>query len=175
MLKKILLYMRYFFLKRNKRIETEGFVSIQKGVEIILELDSKLLIGKGTVLKTGTIIYVKKGAKLSIGSYTSTGHHTEISCGNSINIGNNVIMGAYSYITDSDHVFEDPEKLIKSQGMSLGEVHIGDDIWIGRGVYILKNSKISNHSVVAAKAVVTKGFTNNTVIGGVPARKIKDI
>lgn len=54
-------------------------------------------------------------------------------------------------------------------------VIIGNDVWIVGNVTILPGVKIGNNVVVAAGAVVTKDVPDNCVIGGVPARKIKDI
>ena len=54
-------------------------------------------------------------------------------------------------------------------------VHIGNDVWIGGNVTILPGVTIGNNVVVAAGAVVTKDVPDNCVVGGVPARKIKDI
>lgn len=54
-------------------------------------------------------------------------------------------------------------------------VRIGNDVWIGGNVTILPGVTIGNNVVVAAGAVVTKDVPDNCVMGGVPARKIKDI
>ena len=54
-------------------------------------------------------------------------------------------------------------------------VTIGNDVWIGGNVTILPGVKIGNNVVVAAGAVVTKDVPDNVVVGGVPARIIKEI
>ena len=54
-------------------------------------------------------------------------------------------------------------------------VRIGNDVWIGGNVTILPGVTIGNNVVVAAGAVVTKDVPDNTLVGGVPARKIKEI
>ena len=54
-------------------------------------------------------------------------------------------------------------------------VTIGDDVRIGGNVTILPGVTIGNNVVVAAGAVVTKDIPDNTLVGGVPAKKIKDI
>lgn len=54
-------------------------------------------------------------------------------------------------------------------------VQIGDHVWIGSHVSILKGIKIPDNSVVATRALVTKPFSEeNILIGGIPAKKIKD-
>ena len=54
-------------------------------------------------------------------------------------------------------------------------VRIGNDVWIGGNVTILPGVTIGNNVVVAAGAVVTEDVPDNTLVGGVPARKIKEI
>ncbi|MCK5019729.1 MAG: acyltransferase [Candidatus Peribacteraceae bacterium] len=56
-----------------------------------------------------------------------------------------------------------------------GKIILEHDCWIGAGSIILPNIKIGHNSIVAAGAVVTKDVLPNTVVAGVPAKKIKDI
>ena len=53
-------------------------------------------------------------------------------------------------------------------------VEIGHDVWIGHGVTILPRCRIGNGAVVAAGAVVTRDVAPYTIVGGVPARLLKD-
>ena len=62
------------------------------------------------------------------------------------------------------------------QHLGIGNpVTIGNDVWIGGNVTILPGVTIGNNVVIAAGAVVTKDVPDNCVIGGVPAKKIRDI
>lgn len=54
-------------------------------------------------------------------------------------------------------------------------IHIGKNVWIGSDAVILPGVTIGDGAVVAAGAVVTKDVPENTVVAGVPARKIKEI
>ena len=56
-----------------------------------------------------------------------------------------------------------------------GKVVIADNVWIGERVTILKGTRIGENSVVAAGAVVSGEFPANVVIGGVPAKVIRNI
>lgn len=49
------------------------------------------------------------------------------------------------------------------------------EVWIGDNVTILPGVTIGNNVVVAAGAVVTKDIPDNTLVGGVPAKKIRDL
>ena len=48
-------------------------------------------------------------------------------------------------------------------------IHIRDDVWIGGNV------TIGNNVIVAAGAVVTTDIPDNTLVAGVPAKKIRDL
>ena len=54
-------------------------------------------------------------------------------------------------------------------------VTIGDNCWIGGSATIVPGVTLGNNVVVAAGAVVTKSFGDNVVIGGNPAKIIKEL
>lgn len=55
------------------------------------------------------------------------------------------------------------------------KITIGNHVWVGKGTTFLKDSSISNNSVVGACSVITKKFNEeNIVVAGNPAKKIKD-
>ncbi|MBY0136353.1 hypothetical protein H7K23_09805 [Paracoccus yeei] len=52
-------------------------------------------------------------------------------------------------------------------------VHIGNDVWLGRGATILAGVTIGDGAVVAARAVVTKDVSPYDIVGGIPAKRIR--
>lgn len=97
-----------------------------------------------------------------------------VSEGEGIEIGDNVLVGSSVTILDSDFHEIDPEKRIGGTPKT-GKVVIEDNVWIGDRVTILKGTVIGKNSVVAAGAVVSGEFPANVVIGGVPAKVIREI
>jgi acetyltransferase-like isoleucine patch superfamily enzyme len=82
------------------------------------------------------------------------------------------MFGPDIYITDSNHTFGigiSPS----NEPMQKGEVKIGNHCWIGAKAVILKDVVLGDYCVVAAGAVVTKSFPKGSVIGGVPAKLLK--
>lgn len=66
--------------------------------------------------------------------------------------------------------FESQRKMLKE---NLGG--FGDGGWIGGNCTILPGVTIGNNVVVAAGAVVTKDIPDNSLVGGVPARLIREL
>ncbi len=88
-------------------------------------------------------------------------------------MGNNVWIGPNTLITTINHPLS-PKGRRQHLGISK-PVAIGNDVWISGNCTILPGVNIGNNVVVAAGAVVTKDVPDNCVVGGVPARKLKDI
>ena len=56
---------------------------------------------------------------------------------------------------------------------SLLPVHIGKNVWIGANSVILPGVTIGNNAVIAAGSIVTKDISEGVIVGGNPARFIK--
>ena len=95
-----------------------------------------------------------------------------ISEGSSISIGEDCLIGHDVFIIDSDFHPLDPDQ--RQTGKSISQpVYVGNNVFIGSGVTILKNSCISDGCVVAAGAVVSGTFPARSLIAGNPAKYIR--
>jgi acetyltransferase-like isoleucine patch superfamily enzyme len=108
-----------------------------------------------------------------IGDHTRIGLHNTII--GPVTIGSHVNLAQGITVTALNHNFEDTSLRIDEQGVSTKPVVIGDDVWIGANAVILPGVTIGRHVVVAAGAVVTKDVRDNTLVGGVPAKVIKQL
>ena len=70
-------------------------------------------------------------------------------------------------------MFERTDIPIWEQGHTYEKVIIGDGVWIGTSVIVLKGVKIGKGAVVAAGSVVTKDVPEYAVVAGNPARVLK--
>jgi acetyltransferase-like isoleucine patch superfamily enzyme len=53
-------------------------------------------------------------------------------------------------------------------------VRIGEHVWLGARSVVLKGVSIGDQSIVATGSIVTKDVGSGVLVGGVPARQIKD-
>jgi len=60
-------------------------------------------------------------------------------------------------------------------GDKKGKITIKQDAWIGTGSVILPNVEIGEGAIVGANSVVTNDVPDYTVVGGIPAKKIKTL
>ena len=111
--------------------------------------------------------------------------------GKNITVGSNVFINADCKFQDQGGIFIDDGALIghgvvlatlnhdmdpeKRQQLHPAPIRIGKRVWIGANATVTAGVTIGDNSVVAAGAVVTKDVPANVVVGGVPARIIKEI
>ena len=88
-----------------------------------------------------------------------------------IRIGDNVLVGHNVVFATLDHDF-DPQKRAL---LHPAPIVVGNDVWIGASAVITKGVTIGDGAIVAAGAVVTKDVAPRTIVGGVPAKVIREI
>ena len=90
-----------------------------------------------------------------------------------ITIGDNVLIGPKTVIWGRDHGTKLSSPM-RYQPHVKTPIIIGDDVWIGANVTILKGVEIGSGSIIAAGAVVVKNVPSFSVVAGNPARVIKE-
>ncbi|MBA3315526.1 MAG: acyltransferase [Planctomycetaceae bacterium] len=96
---------------------------------------------------------------------------TTIDASERIEIRRGSMIGPYCYITDHDHGTR-LEDDVMWQPLVGAPVSIGEDVWLGAGVTILKGVTIGDKAVVGAGSVVTKSVPAGAIVAGVPSRVI---
>ena len=143
-----------------------------------LSRDGVVLGNNVTIERMSTLICTavirNKGVGIRIGNNTGINQGAYIGGQGGVIIGDYVIIGPGVKIFSEDHQFSG-EDYIKNQGEKREKVIIGDNCWLGSNVTILAGVKLGVKTIVAAGAVVNKSFEGNCIIGGVPAKLIKNI
>jgi len=114
--------------------------------------------------------------ELIIGDDTFIGHQCGFNVATSIRIGNHCLLATGVRIYDFDgHPYEADRRRANEPfpPENSRPVVIGDDVWIGSEVVILKGVTIGPRSIVAAASVVASDVPPDTIVGGNPARVLK--
>lgn len=131
-------------------------------------------IGKSVYCKDGEIYIDDHNNRIEIGNNTSLCGKIHLACneGTSIVIGKNCLLSSEIVFRTSDS-----HSLLDLAGARINparNIQIGDHVWVGNKVTILKGVQIASDSIVATGAIVTKQFSHsNLLIGGFPASVIR--
>lgn len=157
----------------NPGLRFEGPVFIARNVRFEVRTGyGRMVIGPYVHFGEGARIRAHEGT-LRIGAKSVIGIRNTINTYLDISIGRACLLGDDVYVCDFDHRTEDLTVPIKDQGIIKSPVRIGDDVWIGTKVTVLRGADIGAGSVVAANAVARGVYPPRSVIGGVPGKVIK--
>ena len=134
---------------------------------------------------------LRKITGLDIDATTMVFPPFQINYGRNTKIGKNVFVNFdctfldLGGITIDDYVMLGPKVSLLSEGhpvaannrqtLTAGSIHIKKNAWIGANATILQGVTIGENAVVAAGAVVSTDVPANTVVGGIPAKHIKNL
>lgn len=160
-----LLYRLIYF----KNIHSSLF-SIQSNSTIeIFNKRARITIGKFVFIRKNASIRIDYEGRLHLGEKVFINDNCNINCVNRITIGKGTKIAPNVCINDHDHNYKDPagEHLLK------GEVIIGNNVWVGSNVVILRDTTIGDNAVIAAGSVVKGIVPADTLF--VNKREIKHI
>lgn len=109
-----------------------------------------------------------------------------IHLGDHVVIGVNVTLGAHATITLESRVRISKDAILETAGLEFNAneppyphiskpIHIEEGVWIGARSIVLGGVRIGKNSVVAAGSVVTRSFPPDSLLGGTPAKLIKQL
>ncbi len=162
------IYYRFLGVKLN------GYVWLRQ-VEIPrnysdIEIEANCALDRGvTLLCSGEAL---THPKILIGANTYLNRHTFIDAILSVTLGHDCAVGPNCYITDHDHGL-DIQLPPLQQPMIANKTKIGDRVWLGANVTVLKGVHIGDDAVIGAGSVVTKDIPAGAIAVGVPAQVIK--
>lgn len=165
----------YYSMRKSSKINiNNGFFALNRFItnkdpfigNLEMYENAEINVNNTFFIHSGCDIMVFKGAKLNLGSgYIN--RYCKIRCYDEITIGNGVAISENFTIWDSD-----AHQIINGNEPTQPIV-IGNKVWIGTNVTVLKGVKIGDGCVIAAGSVVTKDVPANSLAAGVPAKVIK--
>jgi acetyltransferase-like isoleucine patch superfamily enzyme len=171
-------------IEHNVRLLCPANIRLGKNVYLdsqvyLHALPAGITIGAGTSLMYGTVFHVFNyrdlpQAGITVGQHCFFGEYTCIRGQGGVRIGDGVYTGTQVQIAAVNHVYSDPDKFIKDQGITAQGITIEDDVWLGSNAVVVDGVTIGKGCVVGAGAVVTKDLPPYSVAVGVPAKVVKD-
>ena len=153
-----------FVIKRGK-----GSI-IRRKARLDIIPSKKITLGKKSVIEDYTIINNGMG-DIFIGDYTHVTSRVKLV--GPVTLGNYVTIGSGAQITGLTHNYLDVTRHIAKQGVTPNRTVVEDDVWIGGNSCINQGITIGTHSIIASGSVVTKNVPPYSVVGGNPARILR--
>jgi acetyltransferase-like isoleucine patch superfamily enzyme len=150
------LFYRVIYFRNIK----SSIFSLQAKSQIeIFNHNAKINIGKFVFIRKNASIRIDFNGVLNIGNNVFINDNCNINCVNRITIGKNTKIAPNVCINDHDHNY----RKNTSDHLVRGEVTIGENVWIGSNVVILRNTHIGDNAVVAAGSIVKGNVPPNTL------------
>jgi acetyltransferase-like isoleucine patch superfamily enzyme len=172
-------------IERNVRLRFADLIRLGPGCYIdenvyIHACPNGVEIGANTFVMHGAVLHVYNfrnlpNSGIKIGRDSLIGEYTIIRGQGGVRIGDRVYTSPMTQLIAVNHVFEDPQTPFVEQGITAQGIVVEDDVWLGANAVITDGVRIGKGAVVAAGAVVTQDVPPHTIVGGVPARVIRDI
>ena len=116
---------------------------------IYSDFGKNITIGRGVFINSGCCFQDQGGITIGDGCF----------------IGHQVVFATIDHGLDPAHRHDN----------FVAPIRLGKNVWVGAHATILRGVTVGDNSVIAAGAVVTKDVPENVVVGGVPAKVIKNI
>lgn len=188
----------YFGAAVGAKITFGNNCRIDEGAEIIAGPNAKIAFGdncwimKNTIVRTGNSFHFGNDVAIATNCAIfsrESGHEGRLEVGNGTHIGDNTIMdtsdnlileneiavGPNCVVYTHDHDYTKSDLPAWKGGVIKHPVIIKQGAWIASSVTVLPKVEIGERCVIAAGAVVTKSTDANSIYGGIPAKKIKEI
>ena len=146
--------------------------NVEKTKDLIRQVNSvdikSIRIAPDTTLMFPENISIGKNTYINNNSFLKAGNNSKII------IGNDCLISYCIHMRTDTHNYMDSMTKINMQGHNEKDIIIGNDAWIGYGAQIMSGVTVGDGAVIAAGSIVTKDVLPYTVVGGVPAKKIKE-
>lgn len=129
-------------------------------------------IGRRPVFYPG--VWIAPGRNLIVGDDVDFALDVLVTTSGGVEIGDRTLIGYRAQIISANHKIPDNRAQIFGSGHEKAKVTIGKDVWIGGNSMILPGVTIGDGAVVAGGSVVNKDVAPFTIVGGIPARVIKE-
>lgn len=139
-----------------RSLRYSSIVWVSKNVTIEISKKGSIILGKRVQIQPNCALSAN-GGKIELIGNNYINRNTIIASHEHIKIGKGTTVGPNCCFYDHDHADNE-------EGFVTAPIVIGDNVWIGAGVTILKGVHIGNNSIIAAGSIVTNNVLDNTIL-----------
>jgi len=139
--------------------------------EEIMQVLSRILDKELEDVAVFTPLYINYGKNITIGKNVFINFDCTFLALGGITIQDDVLIGPKVSLITENHPLNPEER----KGLTSKPILIKKNAWIGANATILPGVTIGENAVVAAGAVVSKDVPDNIIVGGIPAKFIKNV
>ncbi len=125
----------------------------------------------GSSLRVYGPVWIEPAENVSCGQRVTIAPFVQMWAHAPISIGSDVMIASHAVLTTATH---DYRVSPMNSTVQTAPIVIEDDVWIGSGAIVLQGVTIGRGAVVAAGAVVNRDVAPNSIVGGSPARLIRE-
>lgn len=157
-------------LRENVAVGNQTGLRIWKG--LVCDKKSKIQVGNISV-RDNCHIESKNGGTIKMGNGVNFNYNCTVVCHDIIQMGDYISIGPNVMIYDHDHDYKDENWRKK---FTTEKVSIGNNVWIGGNVIILKGTTIGNNCVIAAGTILAnRTIPDNSIVYNKTNLVIKEI
>ncbi len=164
---------RYYLLRLRFRELRTGLFFLDRGGQIDIGPNTHVRFGHGIRFMRDFTGHFYGNVTMGNDVFFNRGCYVAVH--SKLTIGNYCLFGEGVSIHDENHVVGLGSEPIASRGFVTKPVIIGNNVWVGAKATILPGITIGDNAVVGANAVVTHDVPANTIVGGIPARILREI
>jgi acetyltransferase-like isoleucine patch superfamily enzyme len=132
-----------------------------------------ITVGNGVFIGRHSILACKDG-EIELEDGVNVSYHCLIFSASVVRVGQKTLIAAQSYLVGGGHEYDALDRPVVEQPRPSKGIEIGPGCWIGAGAKVLDGVRIGQNAIVGANAVVTEAVPAYAVVGGIPARVIRD-
>ncbi|HBR11522.1 MAG TPA: acyltransferase [Chryseobacterium sp.] len=153
-------------VSRDFKLGPNNYYDISSSAQINIE--------ENVMINESNYITIKGNARFSIGKNTYITRAT-IACLGEITIGENCILGEGMKLFDHNHQYSKEPFSVSKTDFNIGFIRMGNNVWTGANVVILKGVTIGDNVIIGAGCVIHKDVPANSIIINKQEHLIKNI
>lgn len=163
-----------FKIRYGNRIHI-GYIQSFERIRIEMGKNASLVIGNYNQSREKLYLGVIGKGKLTLGNHCFFNINSSITCVESITIGDNCKFGNNLVIVDHDHNFKPSENFTATNPEFISSpISIGNNVWVGADVVILRGALIGDKCVIAAGSIVRGIVPDGTIFVQKRATELKE-